>query len=87
MLDADAMLRIANYLATHDYWSGDNPDDWRWTTERVAELIEQRTSVRFHRAYVGRLLRMLGFRYDRKRRDWRARVGPFTFRGRQYRRG
>ncbi len=32
-----------------------------WTTQRIAELIEQRLGVRYHRNHVGKLLHRLGW--------------------------
>ncbi len=36
-------------------------DTNRWTTQRVAELIEERFGVRYHPAHLSRLLRQWGF--------------------------
>lgn len=39
-----------------------------WTAQRVAELIERRFKVRFHRGHVARLLHALGFSCQKPQR-------------------
>ena len=39
-----------------------------WTTQRIAELIERRFGVRYHRDHVGRLLHQLGWSHQKPER-------------------
>lgn len=39
-----------------------------WTTQRIADLIEKRFGVRYHRDHIGRLLASLGFSYQKPER-------------------
>jgi transposase len=36
-----------------------------WTTQRIADLIEQRLGVRYHRNHVGKLLHRLGWSHQK----------------------
>jgi transposase len=39
-----------------------------WTCSRIAALIEQEFGVRYHRDHIGRLMRQLGWSYQRPQR-------------------
>ena len=39
-----------------------------WTTQRIAELIERRLGVRYHRNHVGKLLHQLGWSHQKPER-------------------
>ena len=39
-----------------------------WTTARVAEVIERRFGIRYHRDHVGRLLNQMGWSYQKPER-------------------
>jgi transposase len=39
-----------------------------WTTQRIAELIERRFGVAYHRDHVGRLLHQLGWSHQKPER-------------------
>ena len=39
-----------------------------WTTQRIAELIEQRFGVKYHRNHVGKLLHQLGWSHQKPER-------------------
>jgi transposase len=39
-----------------------------WTTQRIADLIEQRLGVRYHRNHVGKLLHQLGWSHQKPER-------------------
>jgi transposase len=39
-----------------------------WTTQRIADLIEQRLGVRYHRNHVGKLLHRLGWSHQKPER-------------------
>ena len=44
---------------------------WRtelWTTQRIAELIEEKFKVRYHRDHVGRLMHALGWSHQKPER-------------------
>ena len=58
-----------------------------WTTGRIAELIERRFGVRYHRDHVGRLLHQLGWSHQKPERraierdeeriaEWKRAVWP-----------
>ena len=58
-----------------------------WTTQRIADLIEQELRVRYHRNHVGKLLHELGWshqkpelraieRNDAAIEDWKRQVWP-----------
>jgi len=39
-----------------------------WTTARIAELIEKKFGVRYHRDHIGRLMASLGWTYQKPAR-------------------
>ena len=39
-----------------------------WTTQRIAELIERRLGVRYHRNHVGKLLHQIGWSHQKPER-------------------
>jgi transposase len=39
-----------------------------WTTQRIADLIEQRLGVRYHRNHVGKLLHQVGWSHQKPER-------------------
>lgn len=58
-----------------------------WTTQRIAELIERRLGVRYHRNHVGKLLHQLGWSHQKPERralersetviaEWKRSVWP-----------
>lgn len=58
-----------------------------WTTQRIAELIERRLGVRYHRNHVGKLLHQLGWSHQKPERraverdeaaiaEWKRAVWP-----------
>jgi transposase len=58
-----------------------------WTTQRIAELIERKLAVRYHRNHVGKLLHQLGWshqaperraleRDERHIEEWKRTVWP-----------
>lgn len=44
-----------------------------WTTRRIAELIERRFGVHYHRDHVGRFLAQCGWSYQKPERRARER--------------
>ena len=65
-LSADDLLRLAEELVR-------GPRAWGyrtelWTTQRVADLIQRRFGVRYHRDHVGRVLGQMGWSCQRSRR-------------------
>ena len=58
-----------------------------WTTQRIAELIQRRLGIRYHRDHVGRLLHQLGWSHQKPERraaernealiaEWKRTVWP-----------
>jgi len=58
-----------------------------WTTQRIAELIERRLGVRYHRNHVGKLLHQVGWSHQKPERralernevaiaEWKRAVWP-----------
>ncbi|PKQ27483.1 MAG: IS630 family transposase, partial [Candidatus Anoxymicrobium japonicum] len=39
-----------------------------WTTARIAEVIERKFGVRYHRDHIGRLLGQMGWRHQKPER-------------------
>ena len=58
--------RLVGYLAKGAMAQGYRTD--LWTTQRIAELIERRLGVRYHRDHVGRLLHQLGWSHQKPER-------------------
>lgn len=58
-----------------------------WTTQRIADLIENRLGVKYHRNHVGKLLRQMGWSHQKPERrvverneaaiaEWKRSVWP-----------
>jgi len=58
--------RLAGYLLKGARAHGYRTD--LWTTQRIADVIEQRFGVRYHRDHVGRLLHRLGWSHQKPAR-------------------
>jgi len=60
-----------------------------WTTQRIADLIERRFGVKYHRNHVGKVLRQIGWSHQKPERraierdevavaEWKRSVVPST---------
>ena len=65
-----------------------------WTTQRIADLIERRLAVRYHRNHVGKLLHQIGWSHQKPERraverdeaaiaEWKRSVWPRVKKTRQ----
>ena len=62
-LSASQKQRLVGFLAQGAVAHGYRTE--LWTTQRIAELIEQRLGVRYHRNHVGKLLHCLGWSHQK----------------------
>lgn len=65
-LTAQDKARLVQYLLEGPMEHGYHTDIW--TTKRMAELIERKFSVSYHRDHVGRLLHWLGWSHQKPKR-------------------
>ena len=65
-LTARQKERLVRYLAKGPLAQGYRTE--LWTTQRIAELIESKFGVRYHRDHVGRLLHELGWTHQKPER-------------------
>ncbi len=65
-LNAKQKRRLVQYLLKGPMAQGYRTD--LWTTQRIAELIEAKFRVRYHRDHVGRLMHELGWTHQKPER-------------------
>ena len=65
-LNAKQRQRLVQYLLKGPMAQGYRTD--LWTTQRIAELIEAKFRVRYHRDHVGRLMHELGWTHQKPER-------------------